>query len=46
MEKIIERTKPMQFLINIELTLFLESTMNTSEKQNSFIGSENKIKNL
>jgi len=38
METIIERTNPMLFLINIELTLFLESTMNTSEIQKSFMG--------
>ena len=45
-ETIIERTKPKLFRINIELTLFLELTMNTSEIQKTFIGSKYKIKNL
>jgi len=36
----------MLFLINIELALFLESTMNTFEIQKSLIGRKYKIKNL
>jgi len=43
---IIEMSKQMLFLKNIELTLFLESTINTSEIQNSFNESKFKIKNL
>ena len=35
MEMIIERTNPMLFLINIELNLLLESTMNTCEIKKS-----------
>ena len=36
----------MIFLKNIELTLFLESIINTYGIQKSFIGSKYKIKNL
>ena len=45
MENIIARIKPMLFLI-IELTLFLESTMETFKIQKTFMGSKYKIKNL
>ena len=45
-EKIIEITKQMTFLKNIELTLFIALTITVSEIQKSFIGSKYKIKNF
>ena len=41
-----ERTRPMQFLKNVELTLSLESTINNSSIQKSLKGSKYEIKNL
>ncbi len=43
-EMIIEKIKPKLFRINIELTLFLELTINTSEIQNLLSGVDIRLK--